>query len=291
MSKHSSKKKISLFGSQFSTIISVALVLLIIGFILIATYLTHGADDSIRRRVALVVRVTDDASDSQITSLEQMLRSADYVSSLHYSSAQDVYDEEMQYNAELLQALESNPYSSEFDIMLNHPYVNSDSINAIISRLTALPYVDTAYSSLEVVDNINFLLHKVTIFLSVFGIVMIIISIVLIFNTVNLVVYSRRFLIYTMKLVGAKSSFIRRPFLISGLRLGFISGLVASVVICALHFYATTAEIGHILLPTWIHTAILCGVLIIIGTLFCGIAAYLLSARFIHYSHDSLYKK
>lgn len=291
MSKHSSKKKISLFGSQFSTIISVALVLLIIGFILIATYLTHGADDSIRRRVALVVRVADNASESQIESLDRLLRSSDYVSSLHFSSAQEVFEEEMQYNAELLQALESNPYSSEFDIILNHPYVNSDSINAIISRLTSLPFVDTAYSSIEVVDNINYLIHKVTIFLSIFGLVMIIISIVLIFNTVNLVVYSRRFLIYTMKLVGARSSFIRRPFLISGLRLGFLSGLVASAVICALHFYASTAEIGHFLLPPWIHTAILCVVLIIIGALFCGVAAYLLSARFIRYSYDSLYKK
>ncbi len=291
MSKNKSNKKISLFGSQFSTIISVALVLLIIGFIIIATTITHGADNSLRQRVAMVVRMTPDASGDDISRVSSILQSSPFVSSFTFSSAQDVYDEEMKYNAELLQALDSNPYSAEYDVILNHAYVNSDSINAIISRLSAVECIDSAYSSTEVVDSLNYIIRKATLYLAILGIVMMVISIVLIFNTVNLVVYSRRFLIHTMKLVGAKPSFIRRPFLIAGMRIGVVSGVVASALICAIHFYATSATVEFIFLPTWTQTGVLCAVLVVLGALFCSFAAYLAAARFIRYSHERLYKK
>lgn len=291
MSKDPSKKKISLFGSQLSTIISVALVLLIIGFILIATTLTHGADNTLRQRVAMVVRMNDDAAPDDISRMSRFLESRPYVAAAHFISAQEVYDEEMQYNAELLEALDSNPYSSEFDVILNYEYVNSDSIKGIISQLEALDYVSSAYTSTEVVDSINNIVGRFTLYLSILGIVMIVISAVLIFNTVNLVIYSRRFIIHTMMLVGARQWFIRRPFVFSAMRLGAIAGLVASAVICALRFYAASVNMEYFFFPSWFHTLILCGVLIAAGIIFCSVAAYIATGRFIRYSDDSLYLK
>lgn len=291
MSKNPSNKRISLFGSHFSTIISVALVLLIIGFILIAAFLTHGADNSLRQHIGLVVRVAQDASESDIDRLSAALQSRPYAASVHFASAGEVYEEEMQYNPELLEALGFNPYSSEFDLFLNHAYVNSDSIAAIVTDISAFAAVDSVYSSSDVVDHINFYMGKATLYLSILGIVLAIISVVLIFNTVNLIVYSRRFLIHTMKLVGAKPSFIRRPFFLSGLKIGIIAGVVAAGVVCALHFSASSAELEYIFFPSWIHTAILCAVLIVLGAVFCSSAAYFAAARFIRYSYDKLFIK
>lgn len=291
MSKDPSKKKISLFGSQLSTIISVSLVLTIIGFILIATTLTHGADNTLRQRVGMVVRMNDSATAQDIARMSDFLESRPFVASLHFSSAQEVYNEEMEYNGELLNALGSNPYSSEFDIYLNNDYVNSDSINSIVSQLETIDCIDSAYTSTEVVDSINYLISKLTLYLSIFGVVMIVISVVLIFNTVNLVIYSRRFIIHTMKLVGARPSFIRRPFILSSMRLGALAGVVASAVICALHFYASTIDMEYLFFPGWLYTVILCGVLTVVGILFCSLAALFATGRFIRYSYDSLYLK
>ncbi len=266
-------------------------MLLIIGFILIAAFLTRGADNMLRQHIGMVVRVTEDASENDIKSLSAALQSRPYAASVHFSSAQEVFDEEMQYNAELLDALGFNPYSSEFDLFLRHTYVNSDSIAAIISDISSLAGVDSVYSSSDVVDHINFYMGKATLYLSILGIVLALISVVLIFNTVNLIVYSRRFLIHTMKLVGAKPSFIRRPFFLSGLRIGIIAGVVASGVVCALHFSASSAELEYIFFPSWIHTAILCAILIVLGAVFCSFAAYMAATRFIRYSYDKLYIK
>lgn len=267
------------------------MVLLIIGFILIATIFTHGADNSFRQKVAMIVRLDADASTNDVDSLTQFLKSRPYVYSLNFASAQDVYNEEMLYNAELLEIVDENPYSSEFDILLHHDYVNSDSINQIINQLVALSGVDSAYSSTEVVDNINYLMGKITLFLSILGIVMVVISVVLIFNTVNLVIYSRRFLIHTMKLVGARPSFIRRPFIVSATKLGIIAGFVASAAICALHLYTSSVNLAYLLFPNWKYTFVLCVILILLGMIFCSIAAYFATGRFIRYSYDSLYMK
>lgn len=268
-----------------------ALVLLIVGFILIAMSLTHGADNALRQRVAMVVRMADDVSPQDIDSISSLLQSRPFSASVNFTSAEDVYAEELRYNAELLEVLDDNPYSPEFDILLNHRYVNSDSINAIISDLSRLKSVDSVYSSAEVADSLNFIMGRITLYLSVLGIVMTIISVVLIFNTVNLVVYSRRFIIHTMKLVGARPSFIRRPFILSGVRLGIIAGIVASAALCAIHIYVVSSGIEYLFLPDWVHTAVLCAVLVVLGALFCGVAAYLASSRFIGYSYDSLYLK
>lgn len=268
-----------------------ALVLLIIGFILIAAFLTRGADNSLRQHIGMVVRVAQDASDSDVNAISAALQSRPYAASVHFSSADEVYEEEMQYNPELLEALGFNPYSSEFDLFLNHAYVNSDSIAAIVSDISSLAGVDSVYSSSEVVDHLNFYMGKATLYLSILGIVLALISVVLIFNTVNLIVYSRRFIIHTMKLVGAKPSFIRKPFFLSGLRIGIIAGVVASAVVCALHFSASSAEMEYIFFQSWIHTAVLCFILIVFGAIFCSSAAYLAASRFIRYSYDKLYMK
>lgn len=268
-----------------------ALVLLIVGFIMIATSLTHGADNSLRQRIAMVVRMSEAASVDDIRSMEAFLGSQPFSASVSFYSAEEIFAEEYRFNAELLQALDSNPYTPEFDVFLNHRYACSDSINNIISDLSAMKGVDSVYSSAEVADSINYILSRITLYLSVLGIVMMIISVVLIFNTVNLVVYSRRFIIHTMKLVGARPAFIRRPFLMSGIRLGMIAGVVASAVLCAIHFYVVSSGIEYLFLPDWIHTAVLCIVLVVLGAVFCGTAAYLASSRFIRYSYDSLYTK
>lgn len=284
-------KKISSIGSQVSTIISVSLVLLIIGFILIVSSITNGANDSLRESVELVVRMKPGASTAQVDSLSDFLKHQPYVSSLHFTSAEDVLALERQYNAELLDMIGENPYSPEFDVFLRPSYVNSDSILRISARLLCSPFVDDVSSSTEVVDNINYFLKNATLYLYILGGVMILISLALIFNTVSLAVYSRRFVIHTMKLVGAKASFIRRPFVWSGILIGVVSALIASAVICALHFYSSAEQLEKIFFVDWLHTGALCGVLVLAGALFCGMAAFFAANRYIGYSYDSLYMK
>lgn len=287
MSKTRSNR-ISTLGSQISTIISVSLVLLIVGLILVISSLTNGANDALRQNIALVIRMSDSANAAEIDELYANLSRQPYASSLKYYSADDVLREEMKYNPEILSVLGANPYTAEFELFLYPQYVDADSIVKITQNLEYLSTVSEVYSQVEVVKNVNNVLRKSTLLLSILGLVMVIISIVLLFNTINLVIYARRFTIHTMKLVGATPGFIRAPFVKAGVTMGIVSGIIASALLCALHFYTVSSELESLFFVDWLQTGLICGALMILGAIFCGTAAWIATNRFIGSSYDNL---
>lgn len=288
MSK-SRSKKISSIGSQISTIVSVALVLLIVGLIVLVSSVTHGANASLRENVAITVRMTQNADSAQITGLSNTLTNSQFASSVHFTSAAEVLEIEKKYNGDIIEVLGENPFAAEYEVFMTPAYANTDSIKQIAKKLEGIEGVDSVSYSSEVVDNINSFLSKTTLYLSILGIVMLVISIVLIFNTVSLVVYARRFVIHTMKLVGATSGFILRPIVWSGALIGLISGVVASAAMLALYFYSVSQGIDTLLFDDAAHTAALCCLMVLAGVIFCAIASYIAANRYISYSYDELY--
>lgn len=288
MSK-SRRKKISSIGSQISTIISVALVLLIVGLIILVSSVTHGANNTIRENMAITVRMNTDAPSSQISSLSDMLRQAPYAASVHFTSAAEVLEIEKNYNADILEVLGDNPFAAEFEIFLQPEYANTSDIKRIAKEIQSNEGVDSVTFSSEVVDNINNFLSKATLYLSFLGIGLLLISLVLIFNTVSLLVYTRRFIIHTMKLVGATSAFILNPIVWSGVVLGLISGILASAVMLGLYFYSESQGIAVLLFVDITHTVALCGLLVVTGIVFCALASFIAAKRYIGFSYDDLY--
>jgi cell division transport system permease protein len=284
--------KISTFGSQATSVVSVALTLLILGLLAMTVLAARTLTASVCENVAATVKINPEASDIAINKLKQQFAKAKYLSSYTYTSADQVLAQEVQYIGEEVTALlDENPYSAEFELHFTTKYAKSDSINAITENLLKNDAIESVITDTTVVDNVNKSLNKLTIVLLSIAAALLLISFVLINNTVSLAIYSRRFIIHTMKLVGATPGFIRRPFIRAGILNGLIAGVIASVLLAGVQVYAINldADVAHTL--TWSDAIIVYIGITIIGISVCALASIWSTNRYLRRNYDSLYRK
>lgn len=283
--------RISTLGSQVTSVISVSLVLLIIGVLASIGMATRNLTDSVKGHIGLVCRLDIQADTGQINALKQTFSQAPYVSSYLYTSADEVLAQEMEYNPEIMELLDENPYSPEFELKLKPAYASSDSIERITNSLEALTYVEEVISQAKAADTINSTVTRIMWVLAAVAAALLLISVVLINNTVSLAVYSRRFVIHTMKLVGATPGFIRRPFVKAGLISGIVAALIASATVIALQVYVRTTDLEAYLAAPWTYVAAIAATLLLLGMLICCISALFATNRYLKASFDYIHKK
>ena len=289
--KNSRKVKISTFGSQITSAISVALVLVLLGIMAMMVTTSHRLVNDIRSNVGIIVKMLPAAADAEIDRVQKLINRQAGVASIEYSSPEKILADESEIMGENLAAiLDQNPFGGEFDVRLLPKYAVSDSIEIIAKAIANDPSIDEIVTETAVVDNINAVLHRLTMVLLIIAIAMLIISFVLINNTVSLAVYSRRFIIHTMKLVGATSAFIRRPFLIAGIITGAVSAIVAIGLISALRAYASTFDpIVEDILVWKIMGCIFAG-LLILGPMICLTASAIATNKYLRSGYDEMFK-
>ncbi len=287
------KKKLSgitIFTKQITSTVSVTLVLLILGIIAALAIATKSITDEIREKVGFTVILKEDISENEIDRLTQTFATADYVSGCEYTSADENLARWEEENGEdIMQVLGVNPFSGEFDVRVTSDYASVDSISLITAGLEALPTVDKVEINLSMIDGINRNMRVLTIALVLVAVALLLISFVLINNTVRLTVYSRRFIIHTMRLVGATPGFIRRPFIKVNILHGIIAAVVASLLLAALLGYARSIDpaVG-IAVPwsaiTWVFAALLGA-----GIVICSIAALFATNKYLYLDYDDMF--
>lgn len=284
--------RISTFGSQLTSIISVTLVLLILGILAITMLASRGLGDDIRSNIGFIVKINSSVDDTEINRLKRELTDSRFTESIAYISAEEILREESELMGEPLDSLlDENPFGSELDIKVRPEYANTDSIAMIASRIELIPSVDEVITEAAIVDSVNSVLSHTSIVLIAIAIALLIISFVLINNTVSLSVYSRRFIIHTMKLVGATGSFIRRPFLLAGAMTGTIAGVAACGILAGMRAYASTFDPLVDRLVSWADMAIIFGGLIVAGLLICVAASALSTNRYLRADYDEMFMK
>lgn len=290
MSKKKSNK-ISTLGSQMTSVISVSLVLLIVGLLASIGIISSNISEKTLSNVSIVVKLNDFATDGEAEELELYLKASPFTSELSFTSADEVLAQEMEFNAEILELLGENPYSSEFEIKLKSDYVHPDSVAYITNELLLNSTVDEVISQVDTIASIRSLSQKVSIALSALAIILLAISLVLIYNTVSIAVYARRFIIRTMQLVGATAGFIRKPFIIAGVWWGIISGIIASLLIFGGWYYLSTLNIEVSNLITITEIIIISVILLALGVAICSVAAFFATTRYLKASDDALYSE
>ncbi len=291
MNKHK-HKKISTFGSQVTSIISVALVLLILGIIALIGIAAHSVTNDIKENIGFVIEVKNNASDKDIDKLKQELSRAPYVSSHVYTAAEDILQEEAEAMGEdIVDLIDTNPYNAEFEVKVKSEYAREDSINAIAARLSKNELIENVRTQALVVENVNETLGKISLILVIVAGALLVISFVLINNTVSLSIYSRRFIIHTMKLVGATGGFIRRPFVISGIINGFIAALIAIILLIFTVVYITNIDSSAAAALKWNEVVIIMGGLVIVGMLICAIASTIATNRYLRQNYDAMFRR
>lgn len=221
-----------LANAYLSSIVSISLVLMLIGLASLLILNTGSVSDYFKENLKVSVILKQEVTEKQGAKLQSELETLPYVNTARYVSREEGTEElKKMLGDDFLSVFETSPVPTSIDLTLKAEYVSPDSIAMISNLLYERPEVDEIDCQESLVEALNANLARISLVLSVFIILLLFISFVLISNTVRLNVFSRRFTIHTMKMVGATRGFIRKPFVISAIWQGLLSAAIALLVI------------------------------------------------------------
>ncbi len=238
MAKRHKINRLTLINAKITSIVSVTLVLLLLGLTVLTFFLGKGITSYVKENMSFSVMLNEDVTDLQITDLRKRLDAMPFVKSSLFISKEQAKEqliEDLGEDPEEL--LGYNPVTDCIDIYLHSNYANSDSLAIVSKTIKAQTDVDDLLYRQEALDLVNDNLARISAILLVLSIILLFISFTLIRNTIRLSIYSKRFIINTMRLVGATNKFIRRPFILRNIGDGILAGLLANVLIMGLLYY------------------------------------------------------
>lgn len=240
----SKNKAAGLWSTQFVTaLISTSLVLVLLGTIVLFVLTARNLSNYVKENINVTILLNDDISQGEIESLQKSLEEQQYVKSLKYISKERALHEQcVDMGTDPSEFLGYNPFTASFEIKLKSEYANNQSLDQIAKQLKATKKVMDVIYQKELMNAVNNNIQKFSIILLIIAALFTYISFALINNTVLLTIFSRRFIINTMKLVGASWGFIRRPFLNQGLLLGVLSAIIADAIIIGFVYWARSFE-------------------------------------------------
>ena len=229
------KKADSIFNMQFITSsISTTLVLLLLGMVVFFVLSANNLSTYVRENIGFTILVSDDMKEPEILKLQSDMEKKRYVKGALYISKEQALKEQTEaMGTDPAEFLGYNPFTASIEIKLNAAYANSDSIAWIEKEIMANKKVMEINYPQNLLDSVNRNIQRLSMFLIGLAALLTLISFALINNTIRLAVYSKRFLIHTMKLVGASWGFIRRPFLLRNMWIGILAAGIADAILMA----------------------------------------------------------
>ena len=273
-----------------SSVISISLVLLLVGVATLLIVNAKAVSDYFKENMQLSVILVPDASEEDAAKYQKSVETLPYIKTTRLVSREEgTADLESMLGADFLSVFETSPVPLSLEITLNGNYVQADSVANVRRILGASPYVQEVEWQQSLVAALNENLAKISLILGVFIVLLLFISFVLINNTVRLSVFSRRFTIHTMQLVGATRSFIRRPFVKGAVLQGLASSLLALAALAGV-LYLLRLEFPQmfaVLQPKSL--LIVAGVVVVSGVLICVFSTSLVVGRLVSLNKDELY--
>ena len=244
------KLKKRVFRSWITSTVSISLVLVMLGALLLMLINAGRLSDYVREQIGFTLVLHDDVKENEIQRLEKVLNASDYVKSTRYidkeTAARELTEE---LGEDFMGFLGFNPLFASMDVKLFAAYTNSDSLFFIEKEFLEYPQVKEVYYQKDLLGVINENVSKISIFLLIVSGLTGFIFVSLINNTIRISIYSERFTINTMQLVGASRWFVRKPFLKRGLSLGIWGALIANLLLFSAIF-AFRRELGGTINPT-----------------------------------------
>lgn len=286
------QSKISYFQSNFTSTISVALVLLLLGIIAFLGILANTFSKELKENIGFSVVLQSETTPEQVAAMDKMWKASPYVSDVKFISKEAALQNwQAETGENLVELFGVNPLNAEYEVYVKAEYANLDSLQVIERQLKTITFVDEIAMHKSEVDAANRNISNVALVLFVIAVLLMLISFVLINNTVRLTVYSRRFLIHTMKLVGAKPGFIRRPFVISNMLNGLIAAFVSMLFLLGVYLFLQNIDEALVVSFSALEIVAVFAGLIVLGVLICGLAAFLAADKYIRLSYDDLFKR
>lgn len=283
---------VSLRSSNFSTVLSISLVLFMLGFMLLFIFHAFTTSNTLKENVSFTVYLIDGVQQEDALNLEKELKKNKNVRSTEYISSEKaakIMDAVMGENhLDVLGTI--NPYSASITVNLKAESLNDADIHRFITSVEAKDIVDNVDYRQDLVKDINQAVYNVSAFILAFIICLLIIAVTLINHTIRLTIYSKRFLIRTMELVGAKPMLIRRPFLIKGIYFGLIGGAIADILLIGIILWISNSFNGIISPAFYSIYGMILAIILVFGVILSFFCTYLSVYRFMHLRNEQLYR-
>ena len=239
--KHNS---VSYFDMQFVTSsISTTLVLLLLGLVVFFVLGAHNLSVYVKENINFSILISDDMKESDILKLQKKLDKEPFVKATEYISKKQALREQTEaMGTDPQEFLGYNPFTASIEVKLHSDYANSDSIAKIEKKIKKNTNIQEVLYQKDLIDAVNDHIRNISLMLLGLAVILTFISFALINNTIRLTIYSKRFLIHTMKLVGASWSFIRRPFLRRNFWIGVLSAVIADAVLWGAAYWLVSYE-------------------------------------------------
>jgi cell division transport system permease protein len=219
-----------LISSYFSVVLSISLVLFLLGILGILVLNTKKLGDHFKEQIKVTIFLKDSAKNVEIDQLQQSLALSDYTKEVLFVSKEDAAEQlKEEIEEDFLGFLGYNPLKNAIDLSLLAQFVTQDQIEEIVAQINSKSFVSEVIYDQPLVDLLNNNIKKISFWILLISGIMTLIAVLLINSSIRLALYSKRFIIKTMQMVGATKGFIRKPFMITNIKLGIIGALTAQL--------------------------------------------------------------
>ncbi|HNU59330.1 MAG TPA: permease-like cell division protein FtsX, partial [Aquaticitalea sp.] len=243
-----------------------------------------------KEQVVMTIYLNDSAKEVEVNQLEKSLAMAAYTKSTHYVSKEEAAESmKAESGEDFMDFIGYNPLQNSIDVHLKADYVTSETLKGISEELSTKKFIDEIRYDNDLVELMNDNVKKITFWVLVISAVFTLIAVLLINSSIRLAVYSKRFIIKTMQMVGATKAFIRRPFVLMNVQLGIIGSVVALTGMAVVLYYLnlTFPELQLANNPVML-TGLFSGIFLL-GIFITWISTYIATQRFLNLKTDGLY--
>jgi len=287
--KHKQQRR-SLFGSYFSTTLSISLVLFLFGLLGLLLINAQRLSDYVKENIGVTLILKDDAREVDVIKLQKKLEATDYIKTTRFVDKETAAKElKTELGEDFVGFLGYNPLLSSIDVKVFAEYSNPDSLAVLEKQFLTNPEVQEVYYQRNLVKQLNSNVKKISLILLALGALMFVIFTALINNTIRLSIYSKRFIINTMQLVGATRSFIRWPFIAKGILHGIYGAIIACIMLLAIFLSYQVELKDFINFQNSVTLGILVIGIFVFGILISGFSTYFAVNKFLRLKFDQLF--
>jgi len=283
-------QKRKLISSYFSVVISIALVLFLLGCLGLLVLNAKKVADHFKEQVVVTIYLNDSAKEVEVNQLKKSLTMADYTKATTYVSKEEAAETLKADNGDdFMDYLGFNPLKNSIDVYLKADFVTTETLTGITESLSNKAFIEEIRYDNDLVDLMNDNVKKITYWVLILSAIFTLIAVLLINSSIRLAVYSKRFIIKTMQMVGATKRFIRKPFVFKSVQLGIIGALLALIGMAIVLYYLnqTFPELELLQKPILIG-ALFVGIFLL-GVLITWISTFIATQRFLNLKTDQLY--
>ncbi len=283
-------QKRRLISSYFSVVISIGLVLFLLGLLGLLVLNTKKIADHFKEQIALTIYLKDTAKEVEINQLKKSLALAEYTKSTTYVSKEDAAEaHSKEIGEDFMDFLGYNPLQNSIDVYMKADYISSGEVDEIAEELTAMNFVDEVVYDKPLISLLNENVTRISFWILVISGVFTFIAVLLINSSIRLAVYSKRFIIKTMQMVGATKRFIRKPFIWKSVKLGMIGAVLALAGMATVLYYMNRSfpEL-ELLSDIYLLVGLFAGVFFL-GIIITWLSTFFATQRFLNLKTDELY--